>query len=135
MFNLPYPDFAIARHSPEQLYILLLRYKEASIEFEQAMVLYGDSMAIPEITKVDALSGDNTKARIVLNSWLEESNREYNRPTEKALTYLALDDTNQTFAWPEEAFDQRSLALVGLKVDQRYYGLLGDPRFITLIKK
>jgi hypothetical protein len=52
-----------------------------------------------------------------------------------ALVYLGLGDKEQTFAWLEKAYEERSSALPYLKVNPTWDPLRGDLRFEALVQR
>ena len=50
-----------------------------------------------------------------------------------AVTYAALGDKDQAFAWLEKAFAERSDSLTLIKVDPAFDSLRSDPRFANLL--
>ena len=129
------PDFALAHYNLGRLYLIEKRYEEAIKSFEKATSLHGDSLYVPEIAQGYALMDNTSKARYLLDRWLLELGKEYSRPTEVALVFLALGDNDQAIAWLEKAYDERSMRLWGLKISPRYEGLRDDPRFVALVEK
>jgi len=51
------------------------------------------------------------------------------------LLYARLDDKAQAFDWLEKAYDERSSALVYLKVEPAFDNLRPDPRFADLLQR
>jgi TolB-like protein/Flp pilus assembly protein TadD len=49
--------------------------------------------------------------------------------------YLGLGDTEQTFAWLEQAYKEHSSLLQYLKIDPGFDPLRGDPRFAELVRR
>ena len=52
-----------------------------------------------------------------------------------ALVYIGLQDTDQAFAWLERAYADHSHLLAWLKVDPRFDGIRGDPRYRDLLRR
>ena len=60
----------------------------------------------------------------------------YVAPYNVAIVYAGLGNSDQTFAWLDRAYTQRSYYLsVYLTTDARLDGLHGDPRFLDLRRR
>jgi len=65
----------------------------------------------------------------------EASANRYVSPMEFAMTYVALDDKKQAFAWLEKAYEERAPSLVSLKSDPAFNPLRSDSRFDDLVRR
>ena len=61
--------------------------------------------------------------------------RQYVSPSYVAVVYAGLRDNDATFEWLEKALDERSAALVFLRMDPQMEHLQSDPRFDELLKR
>jgi hypothetical protein len=52
-----------------------------------------------------------------------------------AVVYDGLGDKEQTFAWLEKAYQDRTFFLIWLKFEPRFDSLRGDPRFQDLLQR
>jgi hypothetical protein len=59
----------------------------------------------------------------------------YASPTEIALIYASLGDTNQAFRWLERAFQEHDSRLLRATVDPISDPLRADPRFQSLLQR
>jgi hypothetical protein len=66
---------------------------------------------------------------------LKKAKQRYVSAYEIALLYARLDDKAQAFDWLEKAYDERSSALVYLKVEPAFDNLRPDPRFADLLQR
>ena len=82
-----------------------------------------------------ALSGERAKAQKTLAELREMSKRRYISPYLFAIVYLGLGDKEQTFAWLEKAFQDRSIFLIWLKVEPQFDSLRDDARFQDLLRR
>lgn len=82
-----------------------------------------------------ALAGERDKAQKCLNELREMSQQQYISPYLFALVYVGLGDKEQTFAWLEKAFQDRSFFLIWLKVEPQFDSLHDDPRFKDLLRR
>ena len=65
----------------------------------------------------------------------ELSKRRYVEPYHIAVVYIGLEDTDRAWAWLERAYADRSFWLPYLKVDPRFDGIRGDPRYRDLLRR
>jgi hypothetical protein len=65
----------------------------------------------------------------------QRASRGYISPYAFALIYAGLNDSDNTFAWLERAYDDRTHWLVFLQVEPRFDSLHEDPRFIDLLRR
>ncbi len=79
--------------------------------------------------------GRASEARAVVEEMDNLSKRRFVTAYGKALVYAGLGDKEQAFAWLEKAFAERSHWLVWLRLDPRWKGLRGDPRFAALVER
>jgi len=82
-----------------------------------------------------ALAGERDKANQILAELREMSKHRYISPYLFAVVYLGLSDKDQTFAWLEKAFQDRSFFLIFLKVEPLFDSLRDDPRFQDLLRR
>jgi len=82
-----------------------------------------------------ALSGERDKAQKALDELREISKRQYVSPYLFAVVYAGLGDKDQTFAWLEKAFQDRSFFLIWLKVEPLFDPLRDDSRFQDLLRR
>ena len=108
--------------------------------------------AIESLLKADALSGADAEELTALKQayttagmdgyWRKslelESGRvqhSYVSPYELAVLHARLDEKEAAFAWLEKAYEERSSALVYLKVEPRFDSLRADPRYDNLLRR
>ncbi len=65
----------------------------------------------------------------------EMSKRQYVSPFLFVVVYLGLGDKDQTFAWLEKTYQDRSSFLIWLKVEPLFDSLRDDPRFQDLLRR
>jgi hypothetical protein len=66
---------------------------------------------------------------------LKSSAKKYIPPYTIALAYNGLGEHDKALSWLERAFDQRSAAMVFLKVEPKWNNLRSDPRFQNLVRR
>ncbi len=130
------PNFAIAHGRLGISYDRKGMYREAIESLLKADALSG---AAPEdiatLKQAYAVTGMNGYWRKILNLELERSQRRYVSAYEIAVLHARLDEKELAFAWLEKAFEERSSALVYLKVEPRFDSLRSDPRYDSLLHR
>src|SRR5262249_35277046 len=82
-----------------------------------------------------AVSGERVAALRILAELEERSNRQYVPPSERALIYIGLGDTEEALAWLDRAYAERDWRLRELKAWPLFDSLRSDPRFTRLLKQ
>ena len=82
-----------------------------------------------------ATAGQRDKAQGSLTELTTLSKASYIDPYYFAMVYAGLEDKDQTFAWLEKAFQDRSTYLIWLKVEPLFYPMHDDPRFQNLLRR
>jgi tetratricopeptide (TPR) repeat protein len=82
-----------------------------------------------------ALSGERTKAQQALDELRDISKQHYVSPYLFAVVYAGLGDKDQTFAWLDKAYQDRSFFLIWLKVEPLFDPLRADPRFQDSLRR
>jgi len=81
------------------------------------------------------LTGERDKALRIQDELREVSKHRYVSPYLFAVVYAGLSDKEQTFAWLDKAFQDRSVFLIWLKVEPIFDPLRDDPRFEALVPR
>jgi TolB-like protein/Flp pilus assembly protein TadD len=130
------PNFWVTHLVLGRVYLQQRKYPEAIIEFGKGRDLSrGNSEAIASIGYAEALAGEKTKARGVLDELKVLSGQRYIPPHNIALVCSALGDQNEALAQLEKACDERDVRLTVLKVDPRWDLLRSNPRFVAILKR
>jgi serine/threonine protein kinase/Tfp pilus assembly protein PilF len=110
---------------------------DAFAAFENARKLDQDHAEIwSALGHAYALSGNSAETQKVLDRLQDPKALSYVAPYNVAIVYAGLGNSNQTFAWLERAYQQRSYYLpVYLTTDARLDGLHADPRFLELRRR
>lgn len=129
------PNFSLAHCTLGMAYTQKQLYPEALAEFNKALALPGSrSLALANIARTSALSGDQASARKVL-AQLENSAREQYIPAIYiASIYAALGDINHTIRWIQKAYEERSDYMVYLRTEPSVDAFRSDKRFQALLK-
>jgi len=79
--------------------------------------------------QIEALSGRRSAARAEIERLIRLSRSQYVPAYDIATIHAALGETDQTFAWLERAFEDRSTLIVWLPWDPVFDGMRTDPRY------
>ncbi len=130
------PHFFIAYFCLGQAYEQKKMYPQAIETFQKGVNLAGrDPQLIAALGHAYALSGERDKANQILAELREMSKHRYVSPYLFAIVYLGLGDKDQTFAWLDKAFQDRSFFLIWLKVEPLFDPLRDDSRFQDLLRR
>jgi DNA-binding winged helix-turn-helix (wHTH) protein/TolB-like protein/Flp pilus assembly protein TadD len=116
-------------------------YPQAIEEFQKGVKLSGSPLILALLGHAYAASGKTAEARQVLNDLrdLSESreaeSRRYVSPYTVAAIHTALGDKDQAFKWLEQAYEERDVWLMNLKVDPVFAKLRSDKRFQDLLTR
>lgn len=125
------PNFAWTYWSLGEAYVRKGMYEQAVGEFQKALDLSGENMALiqADLACSLALWGKKKEAQSILEDLLSQSQEKYVSPFSMATIYAALGEKDRAFSWLEKAFAERANNLVFLRVDPRLDSLRHDPRF------
>jgi tetratricopeptide (TPR) repeat protein len=116
-------------------------YPQAIEEFQKGVKLSGGPLILALLGHAYAASGKTAEARQVLSDLhdLSESrdaeSRRYVSPYTVAAIHTALGDKDQAFKWLEQAYEERDVWLMNLKVDPVFAKLRSDKRFQDLLTR
>ncbi|MEP6818672.1 MAG: winged helix-turn-helix domain-containing protein [bacterium] len=116
-------------------------YPQAIDEFQKGVKLSGSPLVLALLGHAYAVSGKTKEARQVLSDLhdLSESreaeSRRYVSPYTVAAIYTGLGDKDQAFKWLEQAYEERDVWLMNLKVDPVFAKLRSDKRFQDLLTR
>ncbi len=130
------PNFALPRMVLGQAYEQKGSYQRAIAELEKAANLSHDSpQMLGALGHVYGASGERPEAEKVLSRLLEQSKKQYVSPFYVAIVYAGLRENEKALDWLEKAYQDRSNAIIFLKVDPELDGLRTNPRFQTLLHR
>jgi len=111
--------------------------EEAIAECQRVLSISKDhSMAKASLAYAYAAQGKRDEAKKILKELKELLSQRQASPYHIAIIYSGLDDKDQTFAWLEEAYRERSRTLAsGLKVNPTWNGIRSDRRFSDLLRR
>jgi DNA-binding winged helix-turn-helix (wHTH) protein/tetratricopeptide (TPR) repeat protein len=110
-------------------------FAAAISELRLAMELHGGGAEVTGIGHAYARVGRIDEANRVIAELRQRASRGYISPYAFALIYAGLNDSDNTFAWLERAYEDRTHWLVFLQVEPRFDRLREDPRFIDLLRR
>ena len=114
-------------------------YPQAIDEFQKGLKISGSPLILALLGHAYAASGKTKEARQVISDLhdLSESSvaRRYVSPYTVAAIYAGLNDKDQSFKWLEQAYEERDVWLMNLKVDPVFARLRSDKRFQDLLTR
>jgi DNA-binding winged helix-turn-helix (wHTH) protein/TolB-like protein len=116
-------------------------YPQAIEEFQKGVKISGSPLILALLGHAYAASGKTAEARQVLSDLrdLSESrdaeSRRYVSPYTVAAIHTGLGDKDQAFKWLEQAYEERDVWLMNLKVDPVFAKLRTDKRFQDLLTR
>jgi TolB-like protein/Tfp pilus assembly protein PilF len=129
------PDFPPARCTLSLAHEQKGQHEEAIAQCQRALTNSGGDMALENLGHAYASAGKRTEAMALIRELMEKAKRRYVSPYHVALIYLGLGEKDEAFAWLENAFQDRTLWLVFIKVDPRFDPFRSDPRFEDLVRR
>jgi tetratricopeptide (TPR) repeat protein len=110
------------------------RYAESITELKQGVNLSpGQSEPLASLGYVYAMSGQKGAALQVLAELRRLTAHTHDTSAGMAIVYAGLGEKDRAFEWLEKAFQERSAALVLLRVHPFFEPLRSDPRFQNLV--
>ena len=130
------PNFAIAHFRLGWAYAQKEMHREAVEEFLRSDAISGENMETVEALKqAGSKTGIRGYWRKTLELQQEQAKHRYVSAYEIALLYACLGDKENAFEWLSKSFEERSSALVFLKVEPGFDSLRNDPRFTELLRR
>jgi len=130
------PNFVVAHLWLGQTYLQKGVFHEAIKEFQTAIELSeGSPFYVAMLGHAYAVAGDVLEAQKLLDQLKKLSVGAYVSSYSIAEVYVGLGDRDKAFEWLQKAYEERSRALVFLRVDPRLDPLRSDPRFQDLLRR
>jgi TolB-like protein/DNA-binding winged helix-turn-helix (wHTH) protein/Flp pilus assembly protein TadD len=130
------PNFALPRMVLGQAYEQKGLYPQAIVELQNAASISHDSPPmLGSLGHALGVAGNKTGAGKILDQMLGQSKKQYVSPFYISLVYAGLHENEKAMDWLEKAFEDRSNAIVFLKVDPNFDGLRSNPRFQALLRR
>jgi serine/threonine-protein kinase len=129
-------NFLFARLRLADAYVEKQRFNEAIGEYERAIGISNRNPAtLGGLGHAYAVAGKRSEARRVLGELLALRERRYVNPFSIALVLLGLGEKDRAMEWLEKAYQERSYAMVFLKVSREFDPLRSAPRFQDLLRR
>jgi tetratricopeptide (TPR) repeat protein len=130
------PDFLFARSRLIGAYLEKRMFNEAISECQRTIELSGrNPRQLGDLAESYALSGMKNEARQILKELMKLREHRYVNPYTLAIINVRLDLKEQAFRWLEQCYQERSYAMVYLKVSQELDPIRSDPRFRDLLRR
>ncbi len=130
------PNFFRARLFLGQAYEQKRMYDNAIAEFEKAISLSRQSAeAMGALGHAYAVSGRRGEAQKIIADLKEMSNRKYVDSYSIAIIHIGLGEKDQSFAWLEKGYEDRSYFSLYARVDPVFDSIRSDARFASLMKR
>jgi TolB-like protein/Tfp pilus assembly protein PilF len=128
------PNFVQARLWFGRPYLQKRMYKESLMELAHAVTLSGEStISLAMLGHANGAAGKKEEAEKILGKLTERSKHQYVPSYWIAMIHVGLGDEEESLAWLERAFQERSSWLVWARVEPRFDSLRADPRFEGLL--
>jgi tetratricopeptide (TPR) repeat protein len=129
------PSFAPTHHRIGLVFGALGKHVEAVGHLRESHRLSQDSpQALGALGYLHGQTGNKAAALEILNQLEELSAAHYVSAASFAEVYLGLGEYDRVFEWLDKALDERTSALVRLKVDPRFDDLRSDPKFHLVLQ-
>jgi uncharacterized protein (TIGR02996 family) len=129
------PDSTRAQRGLGRVLLQQGRYDEAIAALRQVLARESHSYFISDLGQAYAVAGRRAEARRMLAQLQDIARRGYVSPVYIAKVHAGLGENAQALALLNQAFQQRSDQLTGLRVDPAFDHLRADPRFIDLLRR
>jgi TolB-like protein/Tfp pilus assembly protein PilF len=130
------PNFFLGPVIIAQAYGQQGKYPEAIAQLIKTRDLAGGfAPATSELGYIYAVSGQRTKAQELLGELQERAEREFIDPYYIAIIYVGLGREDETLAWLNKAYDERSFWLLWLRVEPKFDRLRSDSRYQDLVHR
>jgi len=130
------PDFALPRTVLGQAYEHKGGYAQAISELQKAVsISHGSPAMLGALGHALATAGNKPEAEKILVQMNESSKTRYVSPFYVAMVYAGLQEDDKTLAWLEKAYNDRSNAVIFLKVDPAFDGMRSNARFQALLTR
>jgi len=130
------PNFALPRMVLGQAYEQKGLYQQAIVELQKAASISHDSPPmLGALGHALGVAGKKPEAEKILDQMLAQSKKQYVSPFYISIVYAGLHENEKAVDWLEKAYEDRSNAIVFLKVDPDFDGLRSNLRFQVLFRR
>jgi tetratricopeptide (TPR) repeat protein len=109
--------------------------EKAIAEFQRGLQLSGSPLILAHLGHAQAMAGNTTEARRILDELREMQDRRYVSASTVAAIHAALGEKDEAFKYLEKAYEERDVWLMNLKVDPVFSKIRGDARFRGLLTR
>ncbi len=129
------PQFANAHAKLSYVYETTKKYAESVEERAKGWELSNEPKAAIQIREAYSHAGWQGYTQSYLQHVQEKAKEGYSSPKEYVLAYAQSGNKEQALEWLERGHDEKSEAVLYMKVDPRFDSLRSDPRFIKLLRQ
>jgi TolB-like protein/DNA-binding winged helix-turn-helix (wHTH) protein/tetratricopeptide (TPR) repeat protein len=130
------PNFALPRMVLGQAYEQKGMVPQAIAELQKAAAVSHDSPPmLGSLGHAFGVAGNKAEADKILGRLLEQSKKQYVSPFYVSIVYAGLHENEKALDWLEKAYEDRSNAIIFVKVDPDFDGLRSNPRFQVLLRR
>ncbi len=130
------PNFALPRMVLGQAYEQKGMYPQAIAELQKAAAVSRDSPPmLGSLGHAYGVAGNKAEAAKILAQMIEQSKKQYVSPFYISIVYAGLHENEKAMDWLEKAYEDRSNAIIFVKVDPDFDGLRSNPRFQVLLHR
>jgi len=129
------PNFFLAHFVQGWIYDKKGDYQKAIAKLQRAQQLEDQPWISCWLGHAYAASGDRQNAQKIINDFSELSKRRYVSPYFTATVYAGLKDKEKTLEYLEKAYQDKSIWLVWLRVEDIFDFVRQDPRFHELQRR
>jgi adenylate cyclase len=133
------PNYMNAHRTLGMAYVQKSMYKEATTEFEKALVTNpGNPYVLSELGYALALAGKKAEAQKALDQLNELAKQKYVPAGYRVMIYAGLGEKDKALEWLEKSYEEHYVVGDGtadIKVDPVFDSLRSDPRFRDLLRR
>jgi TolB-like protein/DNA-binding winged helix-turn-helix (wHTH) protein/Tfp pilus assembly protein PilF len=130
------PNFALPRMVLGQAYGQKGMVPQAIAELQKAVAISHDSPPmLGSLGHAFGLAGNKAEAYKILGQMMEQSKNQYVSPFYISIVYAGLHENEKAMDWLEKAYEDRSNAIIFIKVDPDFDSLRSNPRFQVLLRR
>jgi TolB-like protein/DNA-binding winged helix-turn-helix (wHTH) protein len=130
------PNFALPRMVLGQAYEHKGLYQQAIVELQKAAIISHNSPPmLGSLGHALGIAGNKTEAQKILDQMLGQSKQQYVSPFYVSIVYAGLHENEKAIDWLEKAYEDRSNAIIFLKVDPDFDNLRSNSRFQVLLHR
>ena len=129
------PNYHLTHNRRGLVCVLTGRYEEGIQELQRALPTASSPHLLADLGTAYALADRKAEARNVLKTLTDRASQTYVSPYRLALIHAALGEKEAAIKSLRQAFEERDIGMVQLKVEPRLDALRQDPRFRDLLRR